>query len=48
MDSGLYWMTPERGRLQDTHQSLPLTVPFLPLHGERCAHSHHHKITSKQ
>lgn len=48
MDSRLVWMTLERGHLQDTPESLPLTVPFPPLHGQCCMHSHHHKITSKQ
>lgn len=48
MDSRLVWMTLERGRLRETPQSLPLTVPFPPLHREHCTHSHHHKITSKQ
>lgn len=41
MDSTPVWMALEHGFLLDTPQSLPLTVPFLPLHGESCMHSHH-------
>lgn len=38
MDSKPVWMALEHGSLLDTPQS---PVPFLPLHGESCMHSHH-------